>query len=104
MPLPTLRVRRSARRFPANTLRETMWRCSSVFKNRSSNSSDRSCARLPFGATVAAAAADRANLDFLRGLEDLGDDGVGLHAFLLAFEVHDQPVAQRGGGDVADVV
>ena len=28
-----------------NTLRDTMWRCSSVFKKRSSNSSDRSAAR-----------------------------------------------------------
>ena len=38
-PQPTLRVRRSARSAPENTLRETMCRYSSFFRNRSSNSS-----------------------------------------------------------------
>src|SRR5215468_10896082 len=108
MPDPTLRVRRSARRFPANTLRDTMCRCSSVFKNRSSNSAERSRARLT-GAPGAGrsdgrrAAAERAKTLYLSGrLEDLRDDRVGPDALGLALEVHDHAVAQRGRGDVAD--
>src|SRR4051812_8783378 len=102
MPEPTLRVRRSARRFPANTLRDTMWRCSRVFRKRSSNSPERSSARLAArGAGPDVTAADaRAKLCLSRRLEDLGDDRVGPHALGLALEVHDHAVAQRRGGDV----
>src|SRR3954469_2450716 len=110
MPEPTLRVRRSARRFPENTLRDTMWRCSSVFRNRSSNSAERSRARwtgAPAGCRSVErwAVAERAKrLCLSRGLEDLADDRVGPDALGLALEVHDHAVAQRGRRDVADVV
>src|SRR5262249_39848886 len=98
MPEPTLRVRRSARRFPENTLRDTMWRCSSVFRNRSSNSAERSWTRLAGGA-VGLGRPGRAGsgttaelakaLDLSRGVQDLGDDRVGPDALGLALEVHD---------------
>src|SRR5687767_1202631 len=110
MPEPTLRVRRSARRLPVKTLRETMWRYSSFFRNCSSNSFDRSAARAE--PSVAACFFPRearcrsaATLQDLAGvLEDLGDDAVGADALGLALEVHDQAVAQRRRGDRADVV
>src|SRR5438128_1776412 len=55
------------------------------------------------GPDVTAADA-RAKLCLSRRLEDLGDDRVGPHALGLALEVHDHAVAQRRGGDVADVI
>src|SRR5262245_48081237 len=99
MPEPTLRVRRSARRFPANTLRDTMCRCSRVFRKRSSNSFDRSATRGSAAAPVWRWPSGRLRsstaipLRSLAGLlEDLADDGVGLDALGLALEVQDQAV------------
>src|SRR5688572_4987884 len=101
MPEPTLRVRRSARRLPVNTLRETMWRYSSFLRNASSNSFERSAARaapcvvaclrprrpLPCaGMPVSEPAVIRdretsgTSGDLARALQDLRDDRVGLDA------------------------
>ena len=82
--------------FPAKTLRDTMCRCSSVFRNRSSNSSERSLRGLAAVAgSVRLGAASSGHYGFLRRLEDLGDDRVGLDAFGFTLEVEDQAVAQR---------
>src|SRR3954471_7852285 len=67
MPEPTLRVRRSARRFPANTFLDTMWRCSSVFRNRSSNSSERSSARFFFCGSCAVRPVTALNAPLIAG-------------------------------------
>ena len=63
-PSPPCGVRRSARFFPANTLRETMCRCSSVFRNRLVERPERSSAGSV--APVAASSSDRATTTPLR--------------------------------------
>src|SRR5215472_3586684 len=93
MPAPTLRERRSARTRPANTLRETMAKYSSFLRNCSSN---RSCLR-------GAASAITSHL-LGCAVEDLEDHAVGVDPFGLALEVENEPMAQGGRRQLANVL
>src|SRR5579885_1370349 len=90
MPPPICIVRRWAMSVPRKTRLETSDRYSSFLRKSESNkgimSPSRHQGRL----------ADR--------LQDVGDHLVGLDVLGLALEVEDEPVAQGGGGDGADVL
>src|SRR5437867_749810 len=98
MPEPTLRERRSARTRPANTLRETIARYSSFFKNCSSKRS-----RRPASAAVRAGAPFTSHL-LGRALEDLADHAVRIDALGLALEIQNESVAERARRHPPDVL
>src|SRR5690242_7887582 len=103
MPAPSLRVRRSARTWPAKVRRATRARYSRRLRKASSNSSARAPRGVGLRAWVATAAPGLG-----RGLrhhgEEVVDDHVAVDALGLALEVEQDAVAQRRLGHAADVV
>ena len=100
MPEPTLRVRRSARRFPAKTLRDTMCEVLELLQEplvERARAIRRAVRRRGRRGDRLRRPEQRPLLGFLRRLEDLGDDRVGLDAFGLALEVQDQRWRSAGG-------
>src|SRR2546425_3950208 len=87
MPRPRLGVRRSARFRPANSRRETTWRYSSFLRNSSWKRS---------GMALSGSRGD--------ARQQLLDNRIRADLVGLAFEVEQQPVAQRRQRDGADVV
>src|SRR5258708_36864222 len=87
MPRPRFGVLRSARFWPANSRRDTTCRYSSFLRKSSRKRS---------GMALRASRSDAG--------QQLADDGVGAHFVGLAFEVQQEPVAQRRKRHGADVV